>query len=118
MITKILLKIIYSFAPVILYIFWVIISTMILSKIKKMARNRSKNGKKTFVEGDYEIINDKKEAKTRIRNKISFGNKSFVLSIYLSFAILIAVMVFGVFLQEKNLSQTTINDLRQNIINE
>lgn len=116
MITKILLKIIYAFAPSLLYIFWVIISTMIIARIRKVAKGSNKGGKKDFVEGEFKVVSEEKPSnRDKIRDKISLSNKNFVISIYLSLFLLILVMIFGVFLQEKNLTQSTIEDLKSNI---
>ena len=116
MITKILLKIIYAFAPSLLYIFWVIVSTMIIARIRSSFKNRPKSAKKDYVEGEFKEINPKnKSNKQQIRDKISFSNKNFVISLYFSLFLLILVLIFGVFLEEKNFQQTTIEDLQKNI---
>ena len=116
MITKILLKIIYAFAPSLLYIFWVIISTMLIARIRKMAKNSGKSAKKDYVEGEFKVVNEEKTSnRDKIRDKISLSNKNFVISIYLSLFLLILVLIFGVFLQEQNLTQSTIEDLKSNI---
>ncbi len=98
MLVKILLKIWFAVVPVLIYLIWVFITTILVEKIRKICKKDTKTNKN----------ND-------FRSKISLSNKNFVISIYLGLVLLIFALIFGVFVEEKNFTQTTIDDLKKKV---
>ncbi len=124
---RLLLKIWLAAIPVLLYLLWVLISTIIVAKIRNFAlkiagkgrkdTQKVKKTKKTdFVDADYVIIDEKSGKNSGFLSRISLSNKNFVISIYLGMILLVIILVSGVFLEEKNHKQSTIEDLQERVV--
>ncbi len=123
MMLKLLLKIWFAIIPLLIYLIWVFISTILVTKVRifalkligKEGKSKQKTKKKDYIDADYKIIDENSDKNADFRSKISLSNKNFVISIYLGVILLIFVLIFGVFFEEKNFSQTTIEDLKEKI---